>query len=263
MPAEQRRRGVVTASTGNHGQAVALAGRLHGSPVTVFGPREVDAGKLAAMRELGARVELVEGSLQDAARAAGELGRSQGLAYVEDGEDPDVMLGASSLLAEMLEAEPDLDAVLVPVGGGNLVASVLLAAWALKPGLEVVGVQSTAAPGATLSWLRGEPVAAPARTIAGGLATEHPGALALDVMNALLERMALVDDDHLRAGVALAFRTTALGIEPAAAAGLAALELFGDRIPGERLGVILTGGWISGADLCAALAGEGFGEPRN
>src|SRR5438132_5010106 len=111
-----------------------------------------------------------------------ERASSQDLTHIDDGEDPSLSAAAATVLWEMLEAEPRLDVVIVPVGGGNLVAGSLLAAAMLRPETVVIGVQSAAAPGATLSWLSGVMSTAECRTAAGGLATEHPGAAALEVM---------------------------------------------------------------------------------
>jgi threonine dehydratase len=153
----------------------------------------------------------------------------------------------------MMEAGIDLDTIVVPVGGGNLIAATLLAVRALNPDLTVIGVQSTAAPAATFSWLAGETVLIPSRTVAGGLATQHPGALSLRVMNALLERMLLVGDDDLIRAIGLTYELEGQVVEPAGAAAVAAVECHSDVIPGERLGLLVTGSCIGPQDLCRAL----------
>jgi threonine dehydratase len=254
IAAERRTRGLVTASTGNHGQGLAFAGQRFGAHVTVVVPYGAEPVKVAAMETLGADIVVAGNNLTEAATRAMELAANGDLTYVEDGEDPGLMAGAATVLWEMLEVEPQLDTVLVPVGGGNLLGGSLLTAAMLRPELVVIGVQSAAAPGAALSWLRGEMATAECRTSAGGLATEHPGALALEIMRALLERMILVAEDDLWRAIASGYRVTGFPIEPAAAAGLAALERFAGDIPGERIGIMITGGRISAADLCRALS---------
>src|SRR5437016_4680025 len=141
------------------------------------------------------------------------------MTYVEDGDDAGLMAGAATILWEMLERQPELDTVLVPTGGGNLIAATLLAAERLRPELRIVGVQSSAAPGATRSWLDGEVRSLPSTTEAGGLATEYPGGLSLKVMLRLLETIVLVTEEDLWRAVGAAFRATGYPIELAGAAG--------------------------------------------
>ncbi|MBJ7598235.1 pyridoxal-phosphate dependent enzyme [Candidatus Nephthysia bennettiae] len=246
--------GVLTVSTGNHGQGVAYAGGRLGVPVTVVAPRPSEPRKLAAMRALGAQVELRGENLSEAEEAAAQLAAARELVYLEDGEDPWLMAGASTVLLELTEQAAGLDTVLVQVGGGNLVAASLLAARAAGSPVRIVGVQSTAAPGATLSWQQGSIRPAESRTIAGGIATEKPGRLSLEVMKALLGSMVLVDDADLWRSVGTLLQTTGLAVEPSGAAGLAALERFGAEIEGERVGVLLTGGWIGEAALAQVAA---------
>jgi threonine dehydratase len=249
-----RARGVATASTGNHGQGVAFAGGAFGIPVTVAVPQGADGVKITAMEELGALLLDGGASLSEAEDVARRHASETGAVYLEDGEDPGLMAGAATVAWEMLEAAPDLDTIVVPVGGGNLIAATLLAASLLRPDVHVVGVQSTAAPGTTRSWLAGRIIRQDSRTFAGGLATDRPGKLSLAVMDALLGQMVLVDEDDLRASIATAYDAIGLPAEAAAVAGLAALDRFGDQIPGEHVGVVVTGGRIGADDLCAALA---------
>jgi threonine dehydratase len=164
------------------------------------------------------------------------------------------MAGAATMLGELLEQAPRLDSVIVQIGGGNLIAASLLAARASGSPVQVVGVQSTAAPGATLSWQEGRIHRAESHTIAGGIATERPGRLSLTVMNGLLGSIVLVDDEDLWRSVGTLLRTTGMAVEPSGSAGVAALERFGDDIGGERVGVILTGGWIGGGALARVAA---------
>lgn len=246
--------GIVTASTGNHGQGIAYAGAAHGVPVTVAAPTTILPEKLAAMRALGAEV-IVEGpTLTEAEHLAKDVAGRTGATYLEDGESPHLMAGAASVVLEMLEQVPGLDTIIVPVGGGNLIAASLLAAR--DSGTAIVGAQSTAASGATASWLAGEVVVRPCTTYAGGLATERPGALSLEVMTRLLSTMVLVDDDDLRRTTADAFVRLGLVVEGAAAAGLAALALHPDATEGDRIGVVVSGSWLSSEQLREALTLE-------
>jgi threonine dehydratase len=253
LPPEQRAAGVITASTGNHGQGVAYAGGLIGVEVTVVSPLTLDPVKRSAMESLGATVFIDGSDINAASDTALELAHKRGLTYIEDGEDAGLLAGAATVLAEMLEECPELESVVVPVGGGNLIASCLWLATMLDHPVQIIGVQSAAAHGATLSWLAGEMTSADCRTSAGGLATSRPGAMALSVMNAYLDTMVLVAEDELVAGVSYALHHEGVVIEPAAAAGVAALRGFAPSLPGGATGVILTGGWISASDLARAV----------
>ena len=251
---EQPDRPVVTASTGNHGQGVAYAGLRHGLEVIVCSPETTLAEKRRAMESLGATVVVSGATLTDSEARARDLAKQRSGIYIEDGESPDLMAGAATVVAEMLDQQPDLDAIVVPVGGGNLVASTLLAVKGAASTAEVIGVQSVEAPGATLSWLAGEITPHDCRTYAGGLATERPGELSLGVMTRLLETMVLVSDNDLRIDTARAFLDLGLIVEPAAAATLAALRLFPETLPGDEIGLIITGSWLSAAQLAEAIA---------
>jgi threonine dehydratase len=246
---DHRRAGIVTASTGNHGQGVAYAGRIDGVPVTVVVPNNAEPPKLRAIDDLGATLVQAGANLSEAEAEAKRLAAETGATYVEDGDHPPLMAGAATVVWEMLEAEPTLDTVLVPVGGGNLIAGTLMATSMLRPDLEVLGVQSQAAPGALLSWMAREIVAAPCGTFAAGLATERPGRAALEVMIRRLRQMALVTDDDLWDAMALGYLATGLPIEGAAASGIAALTRYGDEIPGDKVGIVVTGGRVSAEDL--------------
>jgi threonine dehydratase len=244
---------VITASTGNHGQGVAYAGGRLGVNVTIVAPRTLDPTKQAAMQDLGAQV-LIEGDdINESSERAMQLAERQGLVYVEDGDDVALLTGAATVLWEMIDDRTDLDSVIVPVGGGNLIASCLWLAQVLESAVTVVGVQSAKAPGATLSWLRGTMTEADCRTAAGGLATRRPGALALNIMDAYLRQMTVVDEEELAPAVVRTLSTTGLAVELAAASGIAALDRFGGQLPGEVTGVVLTGGWIAPDALAKLL----------
>jgi len=244
---------IVTASTGNHGQGIAFAGRRHGVDVIVCSPTTTLAEKQAAMEALGATVVVTGATLTESAQRAREIAAERNGLYIEDGESPHLMAGAASVVMEMLEQQRDLDTIVVPVGGGNLVAASLLAVVAAGAPTGVVGVQSIEAPGATLSWLAGKIVRHECHTYAGGLATESPGELSLSVMTRLLGTVILVTDDDLRAASGRAFRSLGLVVEGAAAAPLAALRLHPDAITGDRIGIVITGSWLSSDQLADGL----------
>jgi len=243
-----------TASTGNHGQGIAYAASLYGSQATVCAPQNALPSKVAAMRDLGAEVVLVGTNLSEAQAAAMTMADQSKGVYLEDGEDPALMAGAATVVAEVLTQLPDAATLVVPVGGGNLMAGSLLAAHQAGTEATVVGVQSTAAPGATASWLAGEIQVRSCTTFAGGLATEFPGTLSLAVMLQWLTTMALVDEPALYRAAATAFRECGLIVEGAAAATIAALQEHRDRIPDGPTVLVITGSWLSADELAKALA---------
>lgn len=245
---------IFTASTGNHGQGVAYAAAQVGLPVTVHSPTTAAAVKLAAMRSLGANV-IVEGDDLDAAQKASEqAARNSGGVYIEDGENPDLMAGAATVVSEMLAAGPGIDTLIVPIGGGNLIGGALLAVAASGRNIDVVGVQSANAPSATASWLAGRVVELPCTTFAGGLATTRPGTVALDVMLAFLRRIAVVTEADLDTAMAAMFTAHGIQLEGASAAPFAALALYGDQIAGESIGLVVTGNWASAAEIGRTVA---------
>lgn len=245
---------IVTASTGNHGQGVAFAGRRHGVEVIVCSPTTTLEEKRVAMEALGATVVVSGPTLTESEQRAREIATQRNGLYIEDGESPHLMAGAATVVMEMLEQQPDLDTVLVPIGGGNLVASSLLAVESAGSSATVVGVQSVEAPGATLSWLADKVVRHSCNTFAGGLVTERPGELSLAVMSRLLGTVALVTDDALRAESGWAFESLGLVVEGAAAAPLAALRLHPDIVVGDRVGIVISGSWLTPEQLAEGLA---------
>lgn len=247
-------RPIVTASTGNHGQGIAFAGRRHGVEVIVCSPTTTLNEKRAAMESLGATVVVSGPTLTESEQRAREIATERNGLYMEDGESPHLMAGAATVVMEMLEQQPDLDTIVVPVGGGNLVAASLLAVSYAGSPATVVGVQSIEAPGATLSWLAGKVVRHPCDTYAGGLATERPGELSLGVMIRLLGTVALVTDDDLRSESGWAFTSLGLVVEGAAAAPLAALRLHPDIVKGDRVGIVISGSWLTPGQLSEGLA---------
>lgn len=252
----RRASGVVTASTGNHGQGIALAATQLGLPATVFMPESVDPLKQRRMREFGADVRFAGDTLVLAEARARQFAHESGATFIEDGEDPDLMVGAASIGAEILEQVPDVSAIVVPVGGGNLAAATCVAMLAAGAATAVIGVQSTDASGATQSWLRGEVVTSPCRTLAGGLATERPGRLSLDMMCRRLDAMYLVDEDDLWRGVQLSYELLGHNLELAAAAPLAALERFGTSLDRDPVVLVATGGCIGADQLSYILGGR-------
>lgn len=248
--------GVVTASTGNHGQGIAFAASRSSMPVTVFVPDGTDAVKQRRMREFGAQLRTAGTALSDAEAAAIQWAAQTGASYIEDGENADLMAGAASIGTEILQQVPGADTIIAPVGGGNLTAALCLAALEAGSNATLAGVQSSAAGGVTASWLAGEVVESACTTLAGGLATQRPGRLSFDVLRHRLDLMCVVEEDDLWRGVRTAYDTLGHNLELAAVAPLAALERFGDSIGGEHVVLVASGGCIGSDQLAAILRGR-------
>lgn len=243
---------IVTASTGNHGQGVAHAARRSGLHATVVVPQDASPGKVAAIEGLGARIVHHGAGLAESQRHASQLAAEIGGVYIEDGEDPALMAGAATIVREIMMQLPEVDGLVVPVGGGNLAAGSLLGA---PPALRarIIGVQSNAAPAVARSWLAGELVERPCATFAGGLATERPGQLAFAVLSTALDWMGLVNEDDLLDAIAAALVEAGVVVEGAAAAPFALLEHHGADLPGDPLVLVVSGSWLSQVELEAAL----------
>jgi threonine dehydratase len=251
---EERTRGVIAASTGNHGQSVAYAARLFGIKARIVVPEAANPGKVAAMRGMGAEV-IFHGARFDAARLHCEaLAREHGYRYIHSGDEPLLIAGVATDALEMLEDEPDLEAIIVPIGGGSGAAGVCIAANAIAPSLRVIGVQSDASPAAHESWRQKRLVEAPNRTIAEGLATGSAFELPQTILRERLREFVLVSDDEImRAMVWMIERAHTLA-EAAGAAPLAAAYRMRDELAGKKIGVVCSGGNASLEQLKEALS---------
>lgn len=254
LPAAARARGVVTASTGNHGQGMAYAGRAFGVPVTVYVPERHNPDKVAMIRALGAEVVAAGADFDVAKAAAREHAAARGLPFVDDGDEPAITAGAGTVALEIFQDLPDPAAVFVPVGNGALAGGVGVVCRALAPATRVVCVQSDAAPSMYLSWKAGRPVATPrADTFAEGIATRVPVPYALEVMAGRVDDFLLVSDEELRDGVRLLLETTHTLVEGAAAASVAGLARLAPQFAGRPVVLILTGGNVTLDGLRAIL----------
>jgi threonine dehydratase len=227
---DARRRGVIAASTGNHGQSVAYAARLFGVSAIICAPAAANRLKVASMEELGAEVVL-HGERYDQAREhCEELARRHGYRYVHSGNEPLLIAGVATHTLEMLESRPDLDVIIVPIGGGSGAAGACVVAKAANPALEVIGVQSEEAPAAFLSWRGRRLVEAPNRTAAEGLATATAFELPQMVLRDHLSDFVLVSDAEIRRAVVLMLEWTRTLVEAAGAAPLAAAIKLRERL---------------------------------
>jgi len=250
---DERRRGVIAASTGNHGQSVAYAARLFGVSAIICAPEVANPVKLESMQDLGAEVVCQGERYDDARRNAERLAREHGYRYIHSGDEPLLIAGVGTHTLEILEEEPDVDTVIVPVGGGSGVSGAGIAAKAVNPNIRVIGVQSDAAPAAYLSWKSGEWRESPNRTRAEGLSTAAPMALPQQIMRRVVDDFVLVSDDQIDAATAVMIEKTRTMVEAAGAAALAAAIAMRDKLKDRKVAVICSGGNISPAQLKALL----------
>jgi threonine dehydratase len=251
MAPQDRSRGLVTYSTGNHAQSLAYAGQVFGVATTVVMPAVANPGKAAAVRALGGTVVLHGPDLEASQRHAEELAASTGARLVSPGDTPELLAGVGTIALEILEAEPDLDVLVVPIGSGTGASAASVVARRLAPQCRVVGVQSASSPAAHDSWRAGQCVRRPNRTRVDGLATGRGYDLPQQVLRELLADFLLVTDEqitHAQAVLASHAHTLAEG---AGAAGLAALLSRPDLFAGKRVAFVCTGANATAAEIAA------------
>jgi threonine dehydratase len=251
---EERERGVIAASTGNHGQSVAYAARLFGVKARIVVPEKANPGKVAAIQGMGAEV-IFHGAVYDEAKAYCEsLAHEHGYRYIHSGNEPLLIAGVATGHLEMLEDEPELDVLIVPIGGGSGAAGACLVARALKPQMRVIGVQSEASPAAYESWQQHRLVEAPNRTIAEGLATGVAFELPQAMMQTMLDDFLLVREEEILQAIVWLLERAHTLVEGAGAASLAAAYRLRDSVQGKKVGIVCSGGNISMEQLKMALA---------
>jgi threonine dehydratase len=258
---EQRRRGVCTMSAGNHGQAVAYHAHRLGIPATIVMPRHTPFVKVQHTRSHGAAVVLHGETLAEAFDQSQQILAEQGLTFVHPYDDPEVMAGQGTIALEMLAAEPDLEQLVVPIGGGGLIAGVAVAAKAVAPGIEVIGVQSSSYPSMSAA-LAGQEAICQGNTIAEGIAVKWAGLLTREVVRSLVADIVLVNETELERGIALLLNVEKTVAEGAGAASLAAVLAQPERYRGRKVGVILTGGNIDPRLLASVIMRELVREQR-
>ncbi|HEX6350559.1 MAG TPA: pyridoxal-phosphate dependent enzyme [Candidatus Dormibacteraeota bacterium] len=247
-----RDRGLVTASTGNHGQSVAYAARLFGTTAIVCAPENANPVKVTAMQDLGAEVVLIGRDFDDAREHCEGLAREHGYRYIHSGNEPDLIAGVGTHTLELLEEQPEIDVVIVPIGGGSGAAGACLVAKTVNPKIKVIGVESAQAPAAHNAWRAKRLVEAENHTIAEGLATRTTFELPQRILWDLLDDFLLVDDEELKEAARLMIEGTRTLVELAGSAPLAAARRL--QLRGTRLALICTGSNISPAQLGAIFS---------
>jgi threonine dehydratase len=253
--AADRAGSIVSATRGNHGQSLALAGRAYGVPVTIVVPEGNDPDQNAAMRSFGAEVVVHGHDFQVAREHAGDLAARTGATLVPVFH-PDLVRGVATYAAELFDAAGELDAVYVPIGMGSGICGLITVRDLLGLRTEIIGVVAAGAPAYALSFAAGRVITTEtADTFADGVATRSPDPHALAIIRAGAADVLTVDDDRIRDAVRLLYRTTHNVAEGAGAVGLAGLLADAGRHPGGRVAAVLTGGNMSGSRLAAILTG--------
>jgi threonine dehydratase len=249
MDAGERARGVIAASTGNHGQSVAYAADLFGVRAVICVPAQANPVKVESMRALGAEVVSYGRDFDEAREHCEKQAAEHRYRYIHSGNEPALIAGVGTYTLEILEAQPDTEVIVVPVGGGSGAAGACVVAKTVRPSVEVIGVQSEAAPAAYRSWRGRSLVEDATSTFAEGLATRTAFELPQQILWELLDDFVLVSDSALRCATRVMIEKTRNLVEPAGAAALAAVLAEPQRFAGRKVAIVCSGGNISPAQL--------------
>ncbi len=249
LPDDERRGGVITASTGNHGQSIAYAARLFGVRAIVCVPEGANPVKVRSIRGLGAEIVTHGVDFDEARVHAARLAEEHGYRYIHSGNEPHLIAGVATQALEILERQPDIEVIIVPIGGGSGAAGTCIVAKTINPKIQVIGVQSAEAPAAQKSWKAHRLLEDRMGTIAEGLATRTAFELPQRILWEHLDDFVLVPDAEIRTAVRLMIETTRNLAEPAGAAPLAAAIRLKDRLKGKRMALILSGSNITTTQL--------------
>jgi threonine dehydratase len=239
----ERKAGVVAMSAGNHGQAVAYHARKLEIPSTIVMPRPTPNIKVQSTQALGAEVILHGQGLDEAAELTRELVQQRGLTLIHPYDDEQIIAGQGTIALEMLKTYPDLEVLVIPVGGGGLIAGCAIAAKGIRPDIEVVGVQTERFP-AMQQALQGVPIECGQTTIAEGIAVKEPGGLTVPLVQEFVDEILLVEEGEIEKAVLLLLEVEKTVVEGAGAVGLTAVLENRNRFEGRKVGLILSGGNI-------------------
>jgi threonine dehydratase len=243
LTAEERGRGVIAASAGNHAQGLAYNGARLGVPVTIVMPKPTPTVKVMQTQGHGAEVILFGERFEDAQAHAYEIAAERGLTFVHPFDDPAIIAGQGTVAVEMLEDVAEIDTLAIPIGGGGLISGCATAAHAMRPGIDVVGVQAELFP-SMYAKLNGVDLPCEGDTLAEGIAVKQPGRITFGIVERLIKDIVLVSERDLERSVAMLLQIEKTVVEGAGAAGLAALLAHPQRFAGRNVGLVLCGGNI-------------------
>ena len=249
LSADEQRRGVIAASTGNHGQSIAYAAQLFGVRAIICVPERANPVKVDSMQDLGAEIIVHGRDYDDAREYCERLAADEGYRYIHSGNEPLLISGVATATLEILEEQPDVDVIIVPIGGGSGAAGACIVADAIRPQIQVIGVQSEAAPAAYRSWQTRQLVVDRMGTYAEGLATRTAFELPQRILWEHLDDFILVSDDEIRQAQRTMIEKTRNLVEAAGASPLAAALKITERLTGKRVAMICSGGNVSPEQL--------------
>ena len=247
-----RSRGVIAMSAGNHAQGVAYHAQLLGIPATIVMPEGTPQVKIENTANFGAEVIVTGATLEDATAAARQICQERGLTFVHPYDDPLVIAGQGTLALEMLEENPELECLVVPIGGGGLISGIAIAARARKPSIEIIGVQTQLYP-SMYNAVKDAELPAGGDTLAEGIAVKSPGKLTRGIIGRLVDDIVLVSEIELERALAQLITIEKTVVEGAGAAGLAAILSDPARFSGKRVGIVLCGGNLDTRLLAGVL----------
>lgn len=252
LSADERQRGVIACSAGNHAQGVAYHAARLNIPATIVVPLGTPTVKIENTRRHGAHVIEAGATLEEAATLAADHGREQRLTFIHPYDDPMIIAGQGTIALEMLAAVPDLDVLLVPIGGGGLISGMAVAAKTLKPGIEIIGVQAALYP-SMYNLVKGMRLPMRGDTLAEGIAVKAPGLITSEIVRALVDDIVLVSEQEIEQALSLLIGIEKTVTEGAGAAGLAAILANQKRFRGRAVGLVLSGGNIDARLLAGVL----------
>jgi threonine dehydratase len=254
LKAEEKARGVATASTGNHGQSIAYAARLFGVRAVIVVPEKANPVKVDAIKGFGAEILLHGSDFDDAREYCENLAKEKQMRFISSGDEPLLIAGVATHTLEILEEQPEIEIIIVPVGGGSGASGACIVAKAVNPKIKVIGVQASAAPSAYLTWKSRKRTESKMETAAEGLATRAPFMLPQQILWQHLDDFLLVSEDEMKKATLTYLEKAKTLTEPAGAASLAAALQLKDQVQGKRIALILSGGNISPEQLRGFLS---------
>jgi len=252
---DERKRGVIAMSAGNHAQGVAYHAKRLGIPATIVMPSGTPMVKIENTRRHGAEVIITGQTLEEAAAFVRAHAAEHGLTLIHPYDDPLIIAGQGTIGLEMLEAVPELDVLVVPIGGGGLISGIATAAKALKPALRIIGVQAQLYP-SMYNAVKGEKLPMRGDTLAEGIAVKAPGQITTGIVRNLVDDIILVSEDQIERAVATLISIEKTVVEGAGAAGLAAVLAAPERFAGRNVALVLTGGNIDTRLIASVLTRE-------
>lgn len=256
LSAAEKERGIISASTGNHGQSLAYAAKLFGVKAKIAAPEGANPVKVASMRALGTEVILHGKDFDEARMYAGELSQKLSYRYIHTANEPLIIAGVGTYALEILEDQPNIEVIIVPVGGGSGASGCCIVAKSINPKIEVIAVQAEMAPAAYLSWKSGQLTEAKMETFAEGLATRVPFELTQRILRKYLDDFVLVSDDEMRLAMRHYLEKTRNIVEAAGAATLAAALKIKNHLRGKRVAIVVSGGNVSMEQLKSILTAD-------